>query len=253
MFRSNIKLIIAYDGTHYHGWQKTAMGPSIEGVLESTLSKILQEPVVLQAASRTDAGVHAANQVVNFFLNRSPCLRKLQYALNGLLPKEVRVKHMEIVHDHFHPTLDCIKKEYHYQVCYGPIQLPFQRCYAWHYPHDLNIDMMRAAAVQLIGRHDFSAFCNDLTQREYDHCIREIYTLDIFETPYQCLRFEICGNNFLYKMVRNLVGTIVYVGCGKIAVEDISSLISEKKRTQIGMTAPATGLFLQEVIYETKS
>lgn len=246
----NIKLTVAYDGTAYLGWQKTAMGSSIEQMLEQSLSQILQEQVTLQAASRTDAGVHATGQIVNFFTEKQNIqLKALQIGLNALLPKDISVLNVEVANGSFHPTVDCLSKEYHYHLCYHSAQLPQHRFYSWHFPRHFDINLMRQAASLLIGEHDFSAFCNFKKNSTYAHYIRNVSSIHLVELPDSRLRFEIRGNNFLYKMVRNLVGTLVYVGCGKIDVKAIPDIIESKQRPQAGVTAPAHGLCLQKVYY----
>lgn len=241
----NLKAIIAYQGTTYLGWQKTRMGLSIEEVLQKTLEQILQHPIKLQAASRTDAGVHAKGQVVNFFTSHPIELRKLHHALLGLLPPDISVLFLEEKEPSFHPTLDCIGKEYHYYLCYGKVQLPFDRLTCWHYPYPLDIQEMKKASLSLIGKHDFSAFSNERT----DDAIREIFSLELFSKSIERLQISITGNNFLYKMVRNLVGTLVYVGCGKLKEGDIPKILESKERSLAGVTAPACGLFLEKVLY----
>lgn len=243
--KSNIKLILAYEGTHYLGWQKTAMGPSIEEELEKALAQILRHPMALQAASRTDAGVHAEGQVVNFFTEVEMPLEKLQKSLNGLLPKDISVLKIEFAEENFHPTLDSRGKEYHYSVCLGSTQLPFYRNFSWHFSYPVNLEEMKKAAKHLKGRHDFSAFTNE---RQEDN-VREIF--DIFIEPsVDRLKIRVSGNNFLYKMVRNIVGTLLYVGCGKLSSEEIPAILASRDRTRAGMTAPALGLVLKEVYYD---
>lgn len=249
--KSNIKLIIAYDGGCYLGWQKTAMGPSIEETLEDTLRQILQESVYLQAASRTDAGVHAKGQVVNFLTaKQNLCLQRLKVSLNCLLPKDIAVMHIEEEKEDFHATLHCQGKEYHYSLCYGTAQLPQVRHFSWHYPHTLNVDTMRTAAQLLIGEHNFSAFCNVRKSSAYQNYVRTLYQIELLELPDYSLRIEIKGNHFLYKMVRNIVGTLVYVGCQKIALKSIPAILASHARPEAGMTAPAHGLCLFKVFYE---
>jgi tRNA pseudouridine38-40 synthase len=245
----NIKLKIAYDGSAYCGWQKTQIGPSIEGTIESVLSRILQHPIKLQAASRTDAGVHAFGQIINFFTDREITLDKLKYSLNCLLPRDIAVNGMEIAADDFHPTLDCKGKEYHYHVCYHKIQLPHERHYVWHYPYAVDLQKIRDTIPLLIGQKDFSSFCNARLIDPYPHYIRNLEAIELEEYSEGFMRFKIYGNNFLYKMVRNLVGTLVYVGVGKIKCEEISDILLAKDRTKAGLTAPAHGLCLFEVKY----
>jgi tRNA pseudouridine38-40 synthase len=245
----NIKLQLSYDGTRYLGWQKTKMGHSIEESLEKAIFQILQHEVTLQAASRTDAGVHAAGQVVNFFTSKDISLNKLKHSLNCVLPKDIAVNTIEEVSISFHPTLNSIGKEYHYHICFDHVQLPMQRHYSWHYPYQLDISKMKQSIPILMGEHDFSAFCNVKKNSSHSHYLRRLESIGIFELPQNCLRFEIRGNNFLYKMVRNLVGTFICVGCGKIALEDVKKILSSQDRKKAGFTAPSHGLFLQQVFY----
>jgi tRNA pseudouridine38-40 synthase len=241
----NIKLTVAYEGTRYLGWQKTEMGPSIEAELEKALAQILQHPVKLQAASRTDAGVHAAGQIVNFFTETKIELKRLQKSLNSLLPDDISVREIETMPEPFHPTLDCTGKQYEYSVCLGTSQLPFQRLYSWHFPYPIDLEQMALGARSLTGRHDFSAFTNE---KQEDN-LREIYSIEIIpeETG---VKIRVEGNAFLYKMVRNIAGTLVYVGCGKLKASALSAIIESKDRTRAGVTAPAHGLTLKKVNYD---
>lgn len=243
-------MTVAYDGTAFLGWQKTKMGISIEESLQSALEQILQEPISLQAASRTDAGVHAHGQVVNFLTKKEWDLSKLQTSLNSLLPKEIAVWQVENANNTFHPTLDCKGKEYHYWICTGPVQMPQHRLYSWHYPYCLDLHAMHQALRSLIGQHDFSAFCNEKNNESYEHYIREIHAIDIEQIAENRLCIKITGRHFLYKMVRNIVGTLAYVGRGKMAAEDIPRILLQRDRTQAGMTAPAHGLALFQVFYK---
>jgi tRNA pseudouridine38-40 synthase len=245
----NIKLLLAYDGTGYLGWQKTKEGPSIEEALQLVLETILQEKVLLQAASRTDAGVHALGQVVNFSTKKDLDLDKFQLSLNSLLPKEIVVREVEVVAEKFHPTLDCEGKTYEYRVCAGRQQLPVYRLYSWHFRAPLDLKAMLGAANELVGVHDFSAFCNVKKNETYADYVREVKSIEIYQEDGDRFIFFISGNHFLYKMVRNIVGTLVYVGCGKMRVEEIRGLLEGKDRTKIGVTAPAHGLTLKEVFF----
>lgn len=247
----NIKLTIAYDGTHYLGWQATQMGPSIEAVLQRTLEQILQHPIHLQAASRTDAGVHAEGQIVNFLSAKENLnIVKLQLSLNSLLPKDIVIRHTEFVHPHFHPTLDCIGKVYDYQVCFGQVQLPRYRFTSWHYHSPLDLEKMREAASILIGEHDFTTFCNVRKNDPYENHVRILKNIQIIELENERLLFILEANSFLFRMARNLVGTLVYIGSGKLQLEQLKDIIAQKDRTLAGMTAPAHGLTLKKVLYE---
>ncbi|MGL4539865.1 MAG: tRNA pseudouridine(38-40) synthase TruA [Candidatus Rhabdochlamydia sp.] len=246
--KRNLKMTIAYDGTPYLGWQKNNAGASIEECLQTALQQVLQEDIALSAASRTDAGVHAKGQVVNFFTTRPLCLHKLQRSLNSLLDDAIAVLNIEEVPMQFHSTLHSIKKEYWYHICFGRIQNPFFRRTSWHFPRLLELDEMQKAAHSLIGEHDFSAFCNarSLWNRGTVCHLKE---LSISLISKDRMRFIILGDHFLYKMVRNLVGTLAYVGCTKLVANQISNFLTNKDHSQIGMTAPSHGLVLKKVYY----
>lgn len=246
----NIKLIVAYDGTAYLGWQKTPMGPSIEESLEHILEKIFQHKIILQAASRTDAGVHANGQVVNFISPKEKvCLNRLKISLNQLLPPDIVVMKVEEAEKDFHPTLDCKEKEYHYYICTGDIQIPGHRFYSWHCPRLHRIEEMRRAAQFFIGDQDFSAFCNLRKYLNYKSFHRYISLVDIQEIGQDRFVFKIRGQNFLYRMVRNMVGTLAYAGRGKIDIAQMPAILASGDRTKAGITAPAHGLFLHSVNY----
>lgn len=246
----NLKLTLAYDGTAYLGWQKTAMGPSIEETLQRAIEQIAQHPIALQAASRTDAGVHANGQVVNFLTPKSfTSLPKLLVSLNQLLPKNIAVRTIEWAPLSFHPTLDAKGKEYHYHVCLGPFQLPQHRLYSWHFPYSFSFDRISQALPLLIGEYDCSAFCNQRKGMTYPHFIRRITAFEWRQLEEGRLSFFIRGTHFVYKMVRNLVGTVMAVGRGHMSLEELKQAIALKQRTLAGMTAPAHGLTLHRVFY----
>lgn len=249
MTTQNIALIIAYDGTEFYGWQKSCSGPSVEEALENRLQQILQEPLTLQAASRTDRGVHAEGQCINFFTNRAPAIQTLMSSLNSLLPPKIRVLKASFMPLHFHPTLHAEKKEYHYQISKGHFQLPQNRHYSWHVPNRLNIKLMRESAAFFLGTHDFSSFCNNRKNLNYTNKIRTIDNLEIFEIDADQLLLKISGRCFLYKMARNIVGTLVDVGRGKIPIERLPELFLRPHRPHSGLTAPAHGLTLKKIYY----
>lgn len=245
----NIVLRLAYDGTRYFGWQRTHAGPSIEQTLQETVEKILNEPIALQAASRTDRGVHAGGQVVNFYTSKQGSLTHWIRSFNALLPKDLRILEGWVAPAHFHPTLDSIGKRYAYSICMGPIQLPCRRLFSWHVPGFLNLETMKQAAAYLIGEHDFSTFCNVRKHLNYPHKRRKIDSIEILEISKGQLLIEITGNQFLYKMVRTLVGTLADVGKGKLSFKEIPAILLAKTRTHAGVTAPAHGLTLKEIFY----
>lgn len=245
----NIVLTIAYDGSAFLGWQKTNMGPSVESRVEDALSKLLKTPVFLQAASRTDAGVHAACQIVNFISENPLDLKELKWHLNETLAPYIAVLKVHEAPLCFHPTLDCKGKQYRYRVDTNKVQYPHERFYSWHFPCTPDIHLMREAAGALTGTHDFQSFCNIRKNMTYEHYIRTISSIEIVEEPRHKFTFTLTGDNFLYKMVRNLVGTLIYVGIGKIAPEEIPKILAAKDRTKAGITAPAHGLTLMQVFY----
>jgi tRNA pseudouridine38-40 synthase len=236
----NILLFITYDGSNYLGWQKTKEGPSIEEKLQTILQKLLQHNIKLQAASRTDAKVHAINQAINFFTDQELFLDDI----NDLLPDDIKVIKMLQVKNDFHPTLNCTGKEYKYQICNSYYQIPQKINSSWHRHKVLDIESMKKAASILIGTHDFGAFTNIKT----DNAIRTIYDITIVKEN-DSVTIYITGNKFLYKMARIIVGTLVYVGEGKIPPLFLKDILEKKDRKLAGITAPAKGLFLNEIFY----
>lgn len=245
-----IKLEIAYDGAAYLGWQDVKTGAHIEASIKRVLEQILQEEIHLEAASRTDSGVHAIGQVACFTCEKLPSLTNLKKSLNSLLADDIRIRKIDAVDLDFHPSLDCISKEYHYQVCFDEVQMPCERFSFWHYPAALDLEIMRQEAADFIGEKDFSAFCNQPQKDLYEHCIRKIERIDIFELPQKRLRFEIEGNRFLFRMVRNIVGYLLYVGSSRLPAKGLSAILESKKRENAGITADAKGLFLVKVKYK---
>lgn len=246
--KHNYKLLVAYDGTPFFGWQKTKTGPSIEESLESTLAIILQERPSLQAASRTDRGVHAEGQVVHFISTQEIDIATLQFKCNRLLPKEIAIKQIEKVHPSFHPTLDSKAKEYRYRICNAPTQLPFLRPFSWHLPHPMNLEQMKLAADALIGTKDFSALSNHrFPAHKTTQCT--LMSIAFLQEEHQLLTICMKGDRFLYKMARNLAGLLAAAALGKCNPSEIPRILLEKKRALAPMTAPAHGLLLYEVFY----
>ncbi|HSW71852.1 MAG TPA: tRNA pseudouridine(38-40) synthase TruA [Chlamydiales bacterium] len=242
---SNYKCLLAYDGTRYLGWQKTKEGPSIEEELEKALQEILQEEILLQAASRTDRGVHAKGQVVNFRTSKKVDVKKLLKGVNALLPNDIALLSIEKAYPTFHPTLDAKGKEYHYEIFTGKVLLPQKRHFVWHYPYPLALEKMLEAKETFIGQKEYQSFCNIRTEDGS----REIYSIDIEEREKDHFHFIIKGRSFLYKMARTIVGSLVYVGRGKIEVDSLPLIFTAKDRRLAGITAPAHGLTLMNVFY----
>lgn len=245
----NLKFTVAYDGTSLFGWQLTQEGPSVEEVLKATCEQILQERITLQAASRTDRGVHATGQVVHFFTKKTLSVEALKKGLNALLPPTIRVVEGEEMGLSFHPTLDAVGKEYCYHLSCGPFQLPAERLYSWHIPCLLDLEKMREACPLFLGIHDFTSFCNQRKNLNYPDKKRELFKLEIVEKGEGRITIVIAGNHFLYKMVRTIVGTVVEIGMKKKEPSAIVTLLKEKNRPLAGPTAPAHGLFLTRIYY----
>ncbi|CCB91184.1 trNA pseudouridine synthase A 2 [Waddlia chondrophila 2032/99] len=243
----NFLLTIAYDGTPFLGWQETKEGPSIEGELKKALRIILKEEIKLNGASRTDAGVHALGQLANFHTTKKPHLFTLLKSINALLPDEIKVTAIEEVEASFHATLDNTGKQYRYRLSFGPVQFPHVRHREWHIPGKLDIETMRLAAKSLEGTHDFKAFCNVKKNDTYDSTIRTLSKLSLAELENDTLEVIMEGNHFLYKMARNIVGTLVYIGKKRIQLNTLKKLVLNGDRTQLGPTAPAHGLTLFHV------
>lgn len=244
---TNLALLIAYDGTCFSGWQNNGRARSVELEISTILQQVLQQPIKLQAASRTDAGVHAEGQVVQFCCYNPPS--SLKKSLAALLPKDISVLDLWTAKEDFHPTLHCKKKEYHYNLCYAEEHLPSRRFFEWHYPSLLQLEKIERAASSLQGVHSFKAFCNQRKNLCYSSYERELYRVEVIAMAGKRLRFEIEGDRFLYKMARNIVGTLVWIGCGKMSLDQLSLLFKTQDRRLGAVTAPAHGLTLKKVTY----
>lgn len=245
--KRNIKLIIAYDGTNYHGFQRQRNASSIQQTIEDKLSKLFGHPLKITGAGRTDAGVHACGQVVSFFTTGTIPAERIPLAAKAILPEDIVVLSGEDVEMNFNARFSASSKIYIYRVYQKKLPDPFYRNYAWHIPKQLNVQAINNAAKALIGTHDFSAF-----RAAGGDAINPVRT--IFEAA--CCRkediieFKFWGNGFLYHMVRNLVGTLVDVGLGKIDEEGFEMILSGGDRTKAGVTAPPQGLYLKQVFYD---
>ncbi|MBI5273102.1 MAG: tRNA pseudouridine(38-40) synthase TruA [Chlamydiia bacterium] len=240
------KITLSYDGTPYFGWQKTKSGPSVQELLEKAVSQVTQEPQLPDGASRTDRGVHAEGQVASLCLQKEWDEIRLQKGLNACLPDTIRIHRVERAPLDFHPTLQAKEKEYHYHLCLGPVQSPLHFLYSWHVQRPLDLTRMVSASNYFLGRHDFSAFAN----ADHPNPFCTINRIAISQLPEERLQIALCGDRFLYKMARTIVGTLVYVGCNKLPEEAIEKIFIEKDRTQAGVTAPPHGLSLFHVRYD---
>jgi tRNA pseudouridine38-40 synthase len=255
--RSHLVFKITYDGTRYFGWQKTNEGPSIEEELEKAAGTILQTKVLLQAASRTDRGVHARGQVVDcLFQTPVPPLGRFFLSMNQLLPSDIRLmKLIQAPHEQFHATLSSLMKRYLYRIIIGPVLPPHLRLTHWHLPYSLDLSLMEKASSFFIGRQDFESVSNKRRGITYSSTERTLHTCSMHlkkHSDYQECIITLEGDHFLYKMARTIVGTLVWIGRGKLPLSCISNLFIEKDRTLAGMTAPCQGLELEEVMYKEK-
>lgn len=246
------KLIIAYDGTRYSGWQVQPHDTSIQQTIQEAIGIILRQPISLIGSGRTDAGVHALGQVAHFKYETSIDLFRFLHSLNGLLPRDIRVKSIELANADFHAQHSAIGKIYHYHIYLDHIMDPFRRLYCWHLHHKLDRNLLSQAASQCIGKHDFTSFANEAhAGSAAKDPVRTLMRLDIVEEP-GGLRLEFEADGFLYKMVRNIVGTIVEVAVGKKSLDDIATIFEGRDRRLAGSAAPPEGLFLVHVEYPRK-
>lgn len=245
------KLTIAYDGTHYGGWQVQPNRISIQDLIQKALKVALRCHTPIVGAGRTDAGVHALGQTAHFEYPDSIDLRKLSASLNGLLPLDIRIKSIEEAPPGFHARYSATGKTYHYHLHLGRILDPFKRFYTTHVLNAVDLALMQEAARLFIGTHDFTSFAHEAHQGSAARdAVRTLRRLD-FMTIDGGVRIEIEANGFLYKMVRNIVGTLLDIGSGKINLDSIPLIFDAKDRRLAGKTAPPQGLFLFKVDYES--
>lgn len=282
--RRNIRLVVAYDGTDFHGWQRQPSLPTLQGRLEETIARLCQEPITLYGSGRTDAGVHALGQVANFFTSRRIPCGNLVKALNALLPPAVRVREASEVPHAFHARYDVRSKTYRYRIVRAAVCLPFISRFAWHYDYPLDLARMARAAQLFMGNHDFTSFAASTHSEEEapaaeteaasaivpsqpaggsgggatlcagrdqpPSAVRRIFSSKfLWRERTSLLTYEVQGSGFLHHMVRNIVGTLVEVGRGRLAPEDVLRILQARDRTLAGPTAPARGLCLVRVDY----
>lgn len=244
------KCIVSYDGTRYNGWQKQGNTEhTIQGKIESVLSKQLNEVIDIHGSGRTDAGVHALGQVFHFHTNAKPNEITLLEDCNTFLPKDIRILSLESCDERFHARLNATQKTYQYHIDISKFGNVFLRNTAHHIPTPLDIDAMKEAANLLIGTHDFKSFCSN--KRFKKSSIRTLFSIDIEKKDEQLLLLTYTGNGFLYNMVRILTGTLIEIGLGIRDAKEIPSILEGCNRGLAGHTAPAKGLFLVEVQYPT--
>jgi tRNA pseudouridine38-40 synthase len=242
----NIKLLIEYDGTNYCGWQRQLNGITIQEIMENTLYKITSEKTHIIASGRTDSGVHALSQVANFKTESKIEDISFLKAFNSLLPKDIVVKDAITVDDNFHSQHNAKSKIYRYYILNRSYPSSFDYRFSWHIRYPLNIDEMREGGAFLKGNHDFSSFRSSTCEAK--NPVRTLSRLDIEKAGDKIiLWFEADG--FLKQMVRNIVGTLVFVGNGRFKPQTMQKILENRNRTFAGPTAPPQGLFLVEVKY----
>ena len=244
-----VRLTVAYDGTNYHGWQIQNNGITVESELNRCLSELLQEEIRVIGASRTDAGVHALGNIAVFDTNARMPAEKISYALNQRLPEDIRIQKSEEVAPDWHPRHVDSRKTYEYRIYRGEFPMPVKRLYSYFTYRRLDVEKMRRAAAYLEGEHDFQSFCQTGAQTETT--VRRIYAIEIEEQGAE-LVIRVCGNGFLYNMVRIIAGTLMEVGEGKRAPEDMERILAACDRAAAGPTAPAQGLMLMRYEFPAK-
>ena len=248
----NLKLILAYDGTDFSGWQVQPESSTIQGTLASAIGRITGEKVLPQGSGRTDAGVHALAQVATFATDSIIPAANLVIALNDILPASIRVLEVTDVPSEFHARKSAHGKTYRYRMYRGTICTPFLARYVWHYPYPLDELAMSDAARLIEGEHDFTSFAAADPERglEADGSlnIRRVFS-SIWRREGDEFIYEVQGSGFLHHMVRNLIGTYLLVGKGTLKPGDMARILKTKNRSAAGATAPASGLYLVKVDY----
>jgi len=240
------RITIEYSGKNYNGWQRQENGLGVQQVIEDTLSKLTGKTVVITGSGRTDTGVHAAGQVAHFDSDTKITPEKMLYAMNALLPDDIKLTQCETVPEDFHAQYSAKRKTYRYQMYLSRIPSPLKDDYYAQVIPPVDVDKIRRAAGKLVGEHDFKAFCTSGVPKKTT--VREIYSLNVSEEG-EILAFEIEGNGFLYNMVRIIAGTLISIGRGKLPEITIEEMLATGVRKLGGKTFPAKGLCLMRVEY----
>ena len=240
----NLRLTLEYDGSDFCGWQYQPGQRSVQSEVESALGRLTQQKMAVIAAGRTDSGVHALGQVINFHTDSRLAAEVFVRGANALLPKDIRVLACAEVPESFNARYDARRRTYRYRICKRPVAIGRQ--YAWFLPLDLELTAMQEAASLVEGLHDFRSFCRDDQDLTNHHC--QVYRSEWLATDSEYI-FEISANRFLHNMVRILVGTCVEIGRGVLASGAITAILAARDRREAGRTAPAHGLFLLRVTY----
>lgn len=244
----NIALILSYDGTAYHGWQIQKNGASIQGTLTGALERLLGQPITLSGVGRTDAGVHARRYVANFKAACSIPLDRLPLAVNAFLPEDIGVQAAAQMPDEFDARFDCTRKEYAYYIYPSRIRDPFLARRTYRYPYALDAEKMQQGAQFFVGKQDFAAVRAMGTPVK--STVRTIYHCQVTQQN-GVIGIRVCGDGFLYNMVRAIAGTLLYVGSGKLAPYELEDILKSLDRAAAGPTLPPQGLFLNRLWYDT--
>lgn len=243
----NFKLLLAYDGTRYKGWQRLGnTEQTIQGKLESVLSRLFERPIEIVGSGRTDAGVHARAQVANFWVQTDLTEAAILQYLRRYLPEDIGVCSVEEVDKRFHSRLSAVEKTYCYRVWNSEAPNVFERRYLTVVPEALDVEAMQKAAESFCGAHDFLAFCSNKHFKKPS--VRTVYSVQV-EQRQEEIRFTVRANGFLYNMVRIMVGTLLEIGLNQRDAGTIPQLFASRIREDAGFTAPAKGLCLMEVRY----
>lgn len=244
----NYRIVIQYDGTRYRGWQsQNSTDETIQGKIAAVLARLSGETVQVIGSGRTDAGVHAIGQVANFHMNGEYTTDEIRDYLNHYLPEDIAVNLVEEVDERFHSRYQAKDKTYLYRIHTGCVPEVFDRKYVYDYQTPLSVERMRQAAALLIGTHDFRSFCGNKKMKK--STVRTIYDIRIEELE-QEIRIYYTGDGFLQNMIRILTGTLIEIGDGRRAPEDITGILEMQNREMAGYTAPACGLTLFSVSYQ---
>ena len=242
-----VKLVVAYDGTDYCGWQVQPNGITVEEVLNRELSRLLKEEITVTGASRTDSGVHSLGNVAVFDTDTRMPAEKISYAINQRLPEDIVVQDSCEVPEDFHPRFAASQKTYEYKILNRKFPMPTLRRDTLFYCHPLDEGRMRRGAAFLVGTHDFTSFSS--VKAQTNTFVRTVHELTVERTEDDIIHIRITGNGFLYNMVRIVAGTLLQVGAGKLEPEDVGRILAAKDRGAAGPTAPAHGLTMIGITY----
>lgn len=244
--RKNYKLLLSYDGSRYYGWEHQPDTDTVQGRLEQAFSAVCREVPEINGAGRTDAGVHARGMTANVRLDTGYSVKELKKLLNEALPEDIAVLDIRIASDKFHARYSAVGKTYRYTCHYGDYRAVFDRKYVYELDRIPDLDKMKKAAEKLTGKHDYASFCRQAAS--YPSTVRIVDRIAI-EEKNGYITFTFHGTGFMRNMVRILVGTLLEVGFGRIAVEEVDEILSAKNRELAGYTVPACGLCLMKVDY----